>query len=179
MVEHMLTVADRDERSRMAKAIVGIMSNMNPQIREQGDYKHKLWDHLFIMANFQLDIDAPYPAPSPDAYATKPEKVPYISHSIRHRHYGHIVEELVQATANLNNDEEREAITTMIANQMKRANIAWNSPSVADEDILNDLKVLSQGRLSASPGIKLQDAKDLRLTTTNNSGKKKKKKKHR
>lgn len=181
MVDHLATVPDRNERSRMAKTIVGIMGNMNPQIREQGDYKHKLWDHLFIMAGFQLDIDAPYPAPSREAYSMQPEKVPYRRNTIRHRHYGHIAEELVQATVKLSNEEERNAIKIMIANQMKRSNIAWNSPSVADEDIFSDLNEMSQGKLTIAPGTKLLDAKDLRLTPNSGSpsggGKKKKKRK--
>lgn len=181
MVEHMLTVADRDERSRMARSVIAIMGSMNPQIREQSDYKHKLWDHLFIMSDFKLDIDAPYPMPSREAYAIRPEKVPYNSRNdIRHKHYGRIVEELVKVASDMPEDSHRDALKMMIANQMKRSNLAWNRDTVSDEEIFNDLNALSKGKLTIQSGTKLLDAKDLKLGAQPNSsmsagGKKRKK----
>lgn len=183
MVEHMLTVADRDERSRMARSVIAIMGSMNPQIREQSDYKHKLWDHLFIMSDFKLDIDAPYPMPSRESYAVKPEKVPYNSRNdIRHKHYGRIVEELVKVASDMPEDSHRDALKMMIANQMKRSNLAWNRDTVSDEEIFNDLNALSKGKLSMQLGTKLLDARDLKLGAQPNSSMSaggKKRKKHR
>ena len=88
MVNHLKTIEDRDERNKAAMTVIGVMGNLNPHLRDVNDFKHKLCDHLAIIADFDLDIDSPYPWPEPESLQSKPNKVPYHQHSIRKKHYG-------------------------------------------------------------------------------------------
>jgi hypothetical protein len=160
MVEHILTIADREERNRLAQAVIIIMGNMNPHLRDINDFKHKLWDHLAIMANFQLDIDFPYEIPQPEEFAEKPRRVSYNTNEIRYRHYGNIVENLIKEAVKLPEGEDRDTLTKLIANHMKKSYLAWNRDSVTDEIIFNDLYQLSGKRLNVKEGVKLSEQKD-------------------
>ena len=95
MVDHIKTIEDRDERNRAAKTIIQIMGNLNTHLRDVGDFKHKLWDHLSLIANFELDIDSPYPVPEPSKFVEKPKQVPYRQGEIRYLHYGRIIELMI------------------------------------------------------------------------------------
>ncbi len=88
MVEYLMTIEDRDERNKMAHAVISVMGNMNPHLRDISDFKHKLWDHLSIMSDFQLDIDSPYKKPEPKVFNEKPRRVEYKLNEIRYKHYG-------------------------------------------------------------------------------------------
>ena len=96
MVDYIASVEDRDERNRLAKSLVAIMGNLNPHLRAINDFKHKLWDHLFIMSDFKLDIDSPYPIPSLEQYNEKPRKVPYPGNPIKFKHYGRVIEMMIE-----------------------------------------------------------------------------------
>src|SRR4030065_2963417 len=96
MVDHIKTLQDRDERNRAAKTIIQIMGNLNPQIRDIGDFKHKLWDHLAIIADFDLDIDSHFLPPEPDKFIEKPNLVPYRQGDIRYSHYGRGIEIMIE-----------------------------------------------------------------------------------
>jgi hypothetical protein len=161
MVDHIKTIEDRDERNRAAKTIIQIMGNLNPQIRDVGDFKHKLWDHLALIANFDLDIDPPYPVPEPSKFMEKPRQVPYKQGDIRYLHYGRIIELMIAAASDMEDGEEKEYFTNLIVNQMKKAYITWNRGQVADEVIIGDLKVLSKGRLKMTDGVKILEVKEL------------------
>jgi hypothetical protein len=160
MVEHILTIPDRDERNRLAQAVIIIMGNMNPHLRDINDFKHKLWDHLAIMANFQLDIDFPYEIPQPEEFAEKPRRVSYNTNEIRYRHYGRIVESLIKEAVKLPDGDDKDTLTKLIANHMKKSYLAWNRDSVTDETIFNDLYELSGRKLSVKEGLKLSEQKD-------------------
>jgi hypothetical protein len=160
MVEHILTVADREERNRLAQAVITIMGNMNPHLRDINDFKHKLWDHLAIMANFQLDIDFPYEIPQAEEFAEKPRRVSYNTNEIRYRHYGSIVENLIKEAVKLPEGEDKDALTKLIANHMKKSYLAWNRDSVTDEIIFKDLFQLSGKRIQVKEGVKLSEQKD-------------------
>jgi hypothetical protein len=160
MVEHIMTIADREDRNRLAQAVIIIMGNMNPHLRDINDFKHKLWDHLAIMSNFQLDIDYPYDIPQPEEFAEKPRRVSYNNSDIRYRHYGRIVESLIQEAVKLPEGEDKDTLTKLIANHMKKSYLAWNRDSVTDEIIFNDLFELSGKRLTVKEGLKLSDQKD-------------------
>ncbi len=140
MVDHIKTIEDRDERNRAAKTIIQIMGNLNPQLRDEGDFKHKLWDHLALIANFELDIDSPYPVPEPTKFFEKPKQVPYRQGDI---------------------GGEKEYLTTLIVNQMKKSYITWNRSQVADEVIIGDLKLLSGGKLKVTEGVRILEVKEL------------------
>lgn len=160
MVEHILTIEDREERNRLAQAVIIIMGNMNPHLRDINDFKHKLWDHIAIMSDFKLDIDYPYAIPQPEEFAEKPKPVHYNNNEIRYRHYGSIVESLIHEAVKLPEGEDKDTLTRLIANHMKKSYLNWNRDSVTDEIILNDLYELSGKKLSVKEGIKLTDQKD-------------------
>jgi hypothetical protein len=160
MVDYVLTISDRDERNRLAQAVIIIMGNMNPHLRDINDFKHKLWDHLAIMSNFKLDIDYPYEIPQPEEFAEKPRRVKYNNTEIRYRHYGSIVENLIREAVKLPEGEDKDTLTRLIANHMKKSYLAWNRDSVTDEIILADLYELSGRRLIIKEGLKLSDQKD-------------------
>jgi hypothetical protein len=160
MVEHILTIPDREERNRLAQAVIIIMGNMNPHLRDINDFKHKLWDHLAIMANFQLDIDFPYDIPQPEEFNEKPRRVSYNTNEIHYRHYGRIVESLITEAVKLPEGEDKDTLTKLIANHMKKSYLAWNRDSVTDEIIFNDLFELSGRKLNVKEGLKLSEQKD-------------------
>lgn len=160
MVEHILSVSDPEERNRLAQAVIIIMGNMNPHLRDINDFKHKLWDHLAIMADFKLDIDFPYEVPQPEEFTEKPRRVNYNNSDIRYRHYGHIVEDLIKEAIKMPDSEDKDTLIRLIANHMKKSYLAWNRDSVTDEIIFNDLYELSGKQLVVKEGVKLTEQKD-------------------
>ena len=161
MVDHIKSISDRDERNRAAKTIIQIMGNLNPQIRDVGDFRHKLWDHLALIANFDLDIDSPYPVPEPDKFVEKPKQVPYPQGEIRFLHYGRIIELMIGAASKMEDGEEKEYLTNLIVNQMKKSYITWNRGQVADEVIIGDMGLLSRGKLKMTEGVKILEVREL------------------
>jgi hypothetical protein len=161
MIDHIKTIEDRNERNRAAKTIIQIMGNLNPHLRDEGDFKHKLWDHLALIANFDLDIDSPYPLPEPTKFIEKPKLIPYRQGDIRFLHYGRIIELMIDAAIEMPDSEEKEYLTTLIVNQMKKAYITWNRSQVADEVIIGDMKFLSRGKLKMTEGVKILEIKEL------------------
>jgi len=160
MVDHILSIEDRDERNRLAQAIITIMGNMNPHLRDINDFKHKLWDHLALMSEFKLDIDYPYDVPRAEEFVEKPRRVPYNTNQIRFRHYGKIIERLIEEAIKLPEGEDKETLIKLIANQMKKSYLAWNRDSVTDAIIGADLEELSGKRIKLKEGVKLSDQKD-------------------
>jgi hypothetical protein len=160
MVEYILTIEDREERNHLAQAVIIIMGNMNPHLRDINDFKHKLWDHLAIMSGFRLDIDYPYEVPRPEEFMEKPRQVSYNSKEIKFRHYGHIVESLIEEAIKLPDGDDKDTLIKLIANHMKKSYLAWNRDSVTDEIIFGNLIELSGNRLVIKEGLKLSDQKD-------------------
>lgn len=161
MVDHIKTIQDRDERNRAAKTIIQIMGNLNPHLRDIGDFKHKLWDHLALIADFELDIDSPYIVPEPAKFVEKPKQVPYGQGNIRYLHYGKIIELMISAASEMEDGDEKEYLTNLIVNQMKKSYITWNRGQVADEVIIENLKLLSKGRLKITEGVKILEVREL------------------
>jgi hypothetical protein len=160
MVTHLLSVEDRESRNKQALAIISIMGTMNPHLRDINDFKHKLWDHLHIMANFQLDIDSPYPKPNPETLEEKPKIVPYPANAMKYKHYGQTIERIIEEIVKMEDGPQKDHFTQLVANQLKKAYTTWNKDSVSDEDIFRDLKVLSTGKLSVTPGFKLNETRE-------------------
>jgi hypothetical protein len=158
MVDHLFTIEDREKRNQSAQALIDVMGNLYPYLRDVAEYKHKLWDHLAIMSNFQLDIDSPYEPPSPEILAEKPHRVPYNQHDIRLRHYGLITKKLIEVAVDMQG-EEQQILIEQIANQMKKLYMTWNKDSVDDEKIFMDLEEISENKLKVSRDLKLTDAK--------------------
>lgn len=147
MVHHAVSIEDRAERNRCARTIVGIMANMFPQMKDAPDFKHKLWDQLFIISEFKLDVDSPYPVPEVANLSTKPDVVPYPAQKIRFKHYGHIIEDMIEKAIDTEDPEQKRRIVVNIANYMKNALLAWNKDFATDERLFNDIRIMSNGRL--------------------------------
>ncbi len=155
MVNHVVAIDDRKERTAAAYRIVEIMANMHPQVREESDYLHKLWDHLYFISDFKLEVDGPYPPPEKEVISRRPEKLQYSENHIRFKHYGKHLENMIKYVSELEEGAEKKELTLMIANQMKRAYLNWNRDSVSDKMILNQLAELSGGRLQLDEGVQL------------------------
>lgn len=160
MVNYLLTIEDREKRNKSAQTVIDVMGNLYPYLRDVPEFKHKLWDHLAIMTDFQLDIDYPYDPPSPDILTEKPNKVPYNQHFIKYKHYGRTIELMIKE-ADKYEGEEREMMIKQLANHMKKSYLAWNKDAVEDEKIFGDLEELSKGSLKPQEEFQLADAKSL------------------
>ena len=159
MVDYIKAVKDRDERNKLAQSIIAIMGNLNPHLRDINDFKHKLWDHLAIIANFELDIDYPYEVPKPEMFRQKPRIVDYGTHEMILRHYGKAIELMIEAAITMPEGLEKETLINVIANHMKRSYLTWNRDTVDDEVILSDLKKISKGRINTE-NIKLNEVRE-------------------
>lgn len=184
LVNYALTVTDRDERTKVAKYIVELMAQVNPQYKHVDEYRRKLWDHLFYISGFKLDVDAPFPKPEPeDVIKTfkKEGRMPYPVHDIRFRHYGRNVENMVNKAVEMDDPEKQKAYTEAIGNYMKMAYANWNRENVTDEVIVSDIKRISKGKLSIDSNETDLDSlskssRSRRKPTNNNRGKGGKKK---
>lgn len=161
MVDHLLTIKDRTERTRAAKTVIDVMGNLYPHLRDVPDFRHKLWDHLAIMSNFQLDIDTPYPLPSAEKLNEKPERIPYNNYHIKFKHYGKLTEKLIEAIREQKDPELKRALIVLTANHMKKSFLTWNKDSVEDEQIYNDINTLYGSQLILPEGMTLSQPKDL------------------
>lgn len=150
MVDYLLTIENREERNKQANNLIEIIGNLNPQVREEADPRHKLWDHLYIMSDFKLEVDSPYPPPSPDELQRKPEKMEYPKNSRKYRHYGNILQGMVHYLAELDQGEEKEALKEALANQMKKTYLTWNKDHVDDEVIIKEMNDIAGGKLELS-----------------------------
>ncbi|WP_163708458.1 DUF4290 domain-containing protein [Mangrovibacterium lignilyticum] len=170
MVDHIMTIEDWDERNRAARTVIDIMGNMYPYLRDINDFKHKLWDHLAIMADFQLEIDYPYDPPRRETFNEPPQRIPYSTGRIKLRHYGKILQSLVDKASHYESGEEKEFLIKLLANHMKKSYLAWNKDAVDDEKIYDDLEILSKGDIKRSD-LGLTETKEIlfrnRKKTTN------------
>ena len=154
------------------------MAQMNPQVKQTDDYIHKLWDHLYIISDYQLDVDSPFPPPQPLSEATKPQHVGYQNHNIKYGHYGYYMAKMIEIASEREDEEMRHALAHSIANQMKRNYLEWSGNVVNDQQIIEDLKVMSNGRLVLDEETKLNGTNDVltKPVLSQKQGKKKKKK---
>lgn len=161
MVNYIKTIEDREERNRAAKTVIGVMGNLNPHLRDVNDFKHKLWDHLAIIADFELDIDSPYDWPERETLQKKPNRVPYNQNDIKYKHYGRSIVLMIEKAVELQPGEEKDDLVRMIAYHMKKSYLTWNREAVSDEEIIMDLKTLSGGRLEISDDLRLPETKEI------------------
>jgi hypothetical protein len=177
MIDHAISIEDRELRNKVAQSIITVMGQLNPHLRDITDFTHKLWDHLFIISDFKLDVDSPYPKPNRESFSVKPERITYPKKDIKFLHYGKNVEVLIEKAISMEEGAEKTAFIEAIANTMKRFYIQWNKDSVADEVIFKQLHQLSKGKLTAE-NLRLTASSEIVPRNTgiqNPAGKKKKK----
>ncbi len=142
MVDHCVTLKDKEERKKCAYAVVDIMGNMFPHLRDVNDFKHILWDHLAIMADFKLEIDYPYEVVTKEELRTKPGKLNYSRPTMKYRHYGKLLEKMIAIAADMEDGEKKDYLIAQLTTQMKKSYSQWNK-DVDDEKILADLFEIS------------------------------------
>ncbi|HBG69414.1 MAG: hypothetical protein A2W93_15440 [Bacteroidetes bacterium GWF2_43_63] len=163
MIEFIKTMPDKQTRTKAAHAIVQAMMTVQTGPRDMADYKRKLWDHLMVMSDFQLDVDSPYPLPEPNKEVV-PQILNYtVAYEVRFRFYGRYVEKMVKKAVEMEDGEEKTELVRLIANTMKKLYLTWNKDSVKDEIIIEQLNILSGGKLALDPGYVLQDTTEFVL----------------
>ncbi len=155
MVEQLREIDDREKRSRQAAAIVRVMETLNPYVHQQDNFEHKLWDHLYMIAGFDLDIDSPYPAPVPEEMQSRPRMVPIKKRPIKANHYGRNIESIIDLVAGEPDGETKTAMIRSLAIYMRQQYLIWNKDSVADETIFSDIEKLSDYRIKVPEGLGL------------------------
>lgn len=162
MVEHALTVEDKNERNQIAKNIIAVMGNMSPHLRDVSDFQHKLWDQLFIISDFQLDVDSPFPKPTKELLQERPEPLKYPQNHPKYRFYGNNIQLMINEAMDLDEGDLKEALILNIANHMKKCYLNWNKDSVKDEIIFQHLIELSNGKIKLkTEEEELRQASDL------------------
>ncbi|MBR4826629.1 MAG: DUF4290 domain-containing protein [Bacteroidales bacterium] len=155
MVEQMKQIPDRAKRSEQARAIVKVMEILNPQVRQLDNFDHKLWDHLYMIAGFDLDVDAPYPSPVAEEFNTRPVPLPMKGEKIKATHYGRNIEKIINLLVSEPDGEVKTEMIRSLAIYMRQQYLIWNKDSVSDETIFKDIEKLSEGRLKVPEGVRL------------------------
>ncbi len=148
MVEHAVEIEDDVERNRKAKAIISVMGNMNPHLRDVPDFQHKLWDQLFIISDFKLEVESPFPKPTPEMLAERPEMLEYPQNYPKYRFYGNNIKRMIDEAKQYEEGPFKEALVFTIANHMKKSYLNWNRDSVEDQVIFGHLFELSDGKIN-------------------------------
>ncbi|MCM1021585.1 MAG: DUF4290 domain-containing protein [Muribaculum sp.] len=151
MIDYCLSLADRQERNACAHTIIATMSNLFPASKNNPDFKHQLWDHLAIMADFELDIDYPFEIIRREQLSTTPDPIPYENGQFRWRHYGKCVEYMIGRAVDMPEGPERDALILLLANHMKKLMLSINPEGVDDTKVFNDLATYSHGVIRLSP----------------------------
>ena len=155
MVEELKAIPTSEKRSEQALAVIKTMELLNPQVRTQEDWEHKLWDHLYMIAGFDLDVDSPYPSPVKETFETKPVPIPMKDMPVKALHYGRNIEKIINLICEQPEGEVKTALIRNLAIYMRQQYLIWNKDSVADETIFADIEKLSDYRIKVPAGIEL------------------------
>ncbi len=156
MVEQLKAIPDREKRSEQARAVIKVMEQLNPAVRTQENYEQKLWDHLYIISGFDLDVDSPYPSPIAADFETKPVPIPMKGDKIKAAHYGRNIEKIMDLICEQSEGELRDYLTVQLATYMRQQYLIWNKDSVEDATIFSDIEKLSEGRIKVPEGLSLE-----------------------
>ncbi|MDO5105122.1 DUF4290 domain-containing protein [Capnocytophaga sp.] len=168
MIEKAITLEDREERNNTAKSIITVMGNLFPHLRDVPDFQHKLWDQLFIMSGFRLDVDSPFEKPTADVLAKRPDALRYPQNHPKYRFYGNNIKKMIDVCVSWEEGELKEALKYAIANHMKKSYLTWNKEAVDDEVVFQHLYELSQGQLDLAKAKEdLTNSNDLMKTRQN------------
>ena len=182
MIDHVVAIEDKEERNQQAKAIIAVMGNLQPHLRDVPDFQHKLWDQLFIISKFELDVDSPYPILTKEKLEERPDPLGYPQNFPKYRFYGNNIKRMIDVAISWEDNELKEALVLTIANHMKKCFLNWNKDTVEDPVIFKHLFELSNGELDIrNSGEELSGAADLmrsnkkKQTSNSNTGSKGKK----
>ncbi|TDQ31224.1 DUF4290 domain-containing protein [Zeaxanthinibacter enoshimensis] len=179
MVDYAVSIEDKEERNKVAQAIISVMGNLQPHLRDVPDFQHKLWDQLFIMSDFKLDVDSPFPITSKELLQQRPDPLEYPQNHPKYRFYGNNIKRMIDVAVSWEKGDKRDGLEYAIANHMKKCYLNWNKDVVDDQAIFAHLYELSDGQIDlASDGENLTESgqflknKPTKSNRSNNSGKK-------
>lgn len=161
MIFHALKMEDREKRTSFVKYIAGVMTQMHISTGSYGDYHHMIWDHLHIIAGYEMDVDSPYPMPEKETIEARPNNLSYSTNKIKYKPYGLNIEKMIQLAMTYEDGEEKDSLIENIANHLKKSYLNWNRDSVEDEVIVNHLAVLSDGKLNLKEGFVFKSTDDI------------------
>ena len=165
MVEFLQTIEDRELRNQQAQVVVDVMGNINNHLRDTDDLKHKLWDHLFIISDFKLDVDSPYPKPDPDVITPKPQCPVYPDHRVAHKHYGKYIGKMILALKGEEDEEDSKILINNIAKYMRNKSHEYNQEHPSNEVIINDIRMISRNSIEVEDDILDNSKSDFRPQT--------------
>lgn len=151
MVDYAVSIEDRDERNKVANSIISVMGNLQPHLRDVPDFQHKLWDQLFIMSDFKLDVDSPFPITAKEVLQQRPEPLDYPQNHPKYRFYGNNIKRMIDVAVKWDKGDLRDGLEYAIANHMKKCYLNWNKDVVDDAAIFDHLKELSNGEIDLAP----------------------------
>ncbi len=163
LAEHIKTIEDKGQRTRFAYTLIELMRQLNPSIKDNGENFQKLWDDLFIMTDFTLDVDAPYPKPEPDVLFRKPQRLSYNYEPVEFKHYGKNIEKLIEKAVAIEDEAERKGAIIYLGKLMKNFYMSWNRENVEDEVIMRHISEMSGGKLN----IQIEEIKNSNLFDIN------------
>jgi len=181
MVEYAVSIEDDKERNEVANSVIAVMGNLNPHLRDVPDFQHKLWDQLFIISDFKLDVESPFPKPSREKLQESPEPMAYPQNHPKYRFYGNNIKRMIDEAIKMEDGDLKEGLIFTIANHMKKCYLNWNKDTVEDTAIFDHLYELSDGKINLNKKDEdLTEASNLlrskkRHSSNNNNNKSKKK----
>ncbi|SFW18576.1 protein of unknown function [Sinomicrobium oceani] len=172
MIDYAVSIEDKEERNKVARAIIGVMGNLNPHLRDVPDFQHKLWDQLFIISDFRLDVDSPYPKPEKELLEQKPGPLDYPQNYPKYRFYGNNIKRMIDVCNSWEDSDLKEGLKFTIANHMKKSFLNWNKDTVEDDVIFEHLFELSDGKINLAKWDEdLSDSDDLMRGKSKHTGK--------
>lgn len=160
MIEQVMQIPDKEKRNEQIRAVVAVMGILNPQLRDLSDFKHKLWDHVQIISDFQLDIDSLYPLPTREVLQRKPQPLPLQNEPLKEMHYGRNIQNMITAIAAQEDGEEKTAKVRSLAHYMRQQYLIWNKDTVSDELIFRDIVRMSDGKIQIPEDLRLNQISD-------------------
>ena len=167
MIDHLLSIEDPERRQRNAHAVIELMGFLNPHLKNVEDFRHKLWDHLFLISDFKLDVESPYPIPTRETLRARPEPLPYPKRYPKYSHLGKNLESIINKALAEENPEKRSGFANAIAYYMKLAYNTWHKELVHDDSIRSELNNITQGQLefTSTPFVKAYRERDDRFVS--------------
>lgn len=173
MVNYCMAIEDREKRNEFAGIIIEVMGELNPHLRDVDDFQHKLWDQLFIMSEFKLDVDSPFPVPEKAEVYSRPKRIPYPQEEYKYKYYGKNIRRMIDVAISWEG-EKQEGLIMVIANHMKKCYLLWNKDTVEDSAIFDHLYEMSDGKIDLRASNEILSSGEKYYSTHSSSGKNRK-----